>query len=409
MKSVKMAGIVMLGFLLLVPFSVSHAEIQAGSASLISRGWGEGGGFDGFKFATQSVVPDGETGDFYVETNIIFLGSEVGVQDLGEGSIDTITEVPETDYSDSCGMELDHVYAFTLADATYAIIEFTEIATDIAPTGEYPYKSTFNYKYQPDSSRSFVTGTVAPEAMVGTTKYSDGHFELWFELKENLNSESQDYTSVSVTGGEITDSLTLEYYSDCDCWEEVDMLAVGDSVNLTDVYTFNYTVDSTSETLTATAGAVFESFATLQSPGNGATVENPVTLEWLAADGAIDYEVELQGPGDFDLFQETTGTSIQITETLSAGAYTWTVFAMGSNNAETVTDAWSFSVEVEGVLPGDLDSNTTVDLADAILALQVASDISNGSMVNINSDVNGDGKIGLAETIYILQKVAGLR
>lgn len=377
MKRVKMAGIVMLGFLLLVPFSVSYAEIQAGSASLISRGWGEGGGFDGFKFATQSVVPDGETGDFYVEENIIFLGS--GVQAIGFGPtvcFDTITEVPETGYLDSCGMELDHVYAFKLADATYAIIEFTEIAIDIDPTGDYPYKSTFKYKYQPDGSRSFVTGTVAPEAIVGTTKHIDGNFTLWFELEENLNSESQDYTSVSVTGGEITGSLTMEYYSDCDCWEEVDSINVGTSVTfLDDVYTFNYTVDGNAETLTATAGAVFENFATLQSPADADTVNNPVTLQWEAATGATEYEVEVVGPGDFDFCRMTIGTTLQITETLSVGDYTWTVFAVGSNNAETVTDPWSFTVSAGGAstVPGDVNNSGTLDLADIIYGLQVLS------------------------------------
>lgn len=372
MKSVKMAGIVMLGFLLLVPFSVSYAEIQAGSASLISRAWNDN---EGFKFSTASVVQVGEwslewsDGDFMVETNIIFLGSGVEAQDLGGGSLDTITEVPETGYLDSCGMDLGHVYAFKLAGPTYAIIQFTAIA-DTHAEGTV---SSFNYKYQLDGSRSFASDT--SQAIVGTTKHSDGNFTLWFELKENLNSESQDYTSVSVTGGEIAGSLTMEYYLDCDCWEEVDMLAVGDSVNLTDVYNFNYTVADNPETLTATAGAIFENFASLQSPGNGATEENPVTLEWRAADGAIDYEVEVQGPGDFDFCRMTTGTTLQITETLSVGDYTWTVFAVGSNNAETVTDPWSFTVSAGGAstVPGDVNNSGTLDLADIIYGLQVLS------------------------------------
>jgi len=29
--------------------------------------------------------------------------------------------------------------------------------------------------------------------------------------------------------------------------------------------------------------------------------------------------------------------------------------------------------------------------------------------INLNADVNGDGKIGKEELVYILQKVAGLR
>ncbi|NJL60489.1 MAG: hypothetical protein HC887_13445, partial [Desulfobacteraceae bacterium] len=47
-------------------------------------------------------------------------------------------------------------------------------------------------------------------------------------------------------------------------------------------------------------------------------------------------------------------------------------------------------------------------LADAIIGLKILDDISVSS-VNQNADVNGDGKIGTEELIYILQKVAGLR
>jgi hypothetical protein len=51
------------------------------------------------------------------------------------------------------------------------------------------------------------------------------------------------------------------------------------------------------------------------------------------------------------------------------------------------------------------------NLADAILALQVISDLHPVPTVSINkeADVDGDGRIGMAEAIYILKKVAGMR
>jgi hypothetical protein len=49
-----------------------------------------------------------------------------------------------------------------------------------------------------------------------------------------------------------------------------------------------------------------------------------------------------------------------------------------------------------------------VDLADAILALQFMAKM-HTPYVHGNADVNGDGLIGMAEAIYILQKVSGLR
>lgn len=51
-----------------------------------------------------------------------------------------------------------------------------------------------------------------------------------------------------------------------------------------------------------------------------------------------------------------------------------------------------------------------VDLADSILALKIVCCVDvTGYNITIGADVNGDGKIGIEEVIYILQKVAGLR
>ncbi len=49
-----------------------------------------------------------------------------------------------------------------------------------------------------------------------------------------------------------------------------------------------------------------------------------------------------------------------------------------------------------------------MDLADAILALQVLSGL-NPDGIQLNADANGNGKIGLEEVIYTLQVVAGLK
>ena len=59
-------------------------------------------------------------------------------------------------------------------------------------------------------------------------------------------------------------------------------------------------------------------------------------------------------------------------------------------------------------LKGDLNGDGNVNLADAILALQVLAGL-NADEIHLSADVNEDGKIGLAEVIYILQKVADLR
>ena len=58
---------------------------------------------------------------------------------------------------------------------------------------------------------------------------------------------------------------------------------------------------------------------------------------------------------------------------------------------------------------GDIDGNGAVDLADAILALQVMAGNQPSATIFMEADVNNDNRIGLEEAIYIMQRVAGFR
>ena len=60
-------------------------------------------------------------------------------------------------------------------------------------------------------------------------------------------------------------------------------------------------------------------------------------------------------------------------------------------------------------LPGDVNLSNKVDIADAILAMQLLSRMTPAGTVSRKADADGDGKIGLAEVLYVLQKAAGLR
>ncbi|MGD9975257.1 MAG: dockerin type I domain-containing protein [Desulfatirhabdiaceae bacterium] len=52
-----------------------------------------------------------------------------------------------------------------------------------------------------------------------------------------------------------------------------------------------------------------------------------------------------------------------------------------------------------------MNNDGIVDLTDAVLALQVINGLQ-PTGIYLSADVNGDGKIGMAEVIYILQQVA---
>ena len=58
---------------------------------------------------------------------------------------------------------------------------------------------------------------------------------------------------------------------------------------------------------------------------------------------------------------------------------------------------------------GDLNNDGKSDLADAIIAMQVMTNIAPAQTYSKEGDVNSDGKIGQPEAIYIMQKAAGVR
>jgi hypothetical protein len=58
---------------------------------------------------------------------------------------------------------------------------------------------------------------------------------------------------------------------------------------------------------------------------------------------------------------------------------------------------------------GDIDLSAIIDLTDAILALQILTQVDPAVTVYIQADLNGDEKIGLEEVGYILQIISELR
>ncbi len=59
---------------------------------------------------------------------------------------------------------------------------------------------------------------------------------------------------------------------------------------------------------------------------------------------------------------------------------------------------------------GDVNNDGKIDLADAILSMQVLSNMDTaGKTITMAADTNNDSKIGIAEVIYVLQKLAGIR
>ena len=96
---------------------------------------------------------------------------------------------------------------------------------------------------------------------------------------------------------------------------------------------------------------------------------------------------------------------------LPNGSYTFSVRAKdGSHNVDPSPASQSFTVDYPYAdAYGDVKEDGNVDLLDAVLALQVCAGMTHEEEINNDADVNNDEKIGLAEVVYILQRVSGMR
>jgi|AACY02.16.fsa_nt_gi hypothetical protein len=73
-----------------------------------------------------------------------------------------------------------------------------------------------------------------------------------------------------------------------------------------------------------------------------------------------------------------------------------------------------FTVPAGAAYYGDINGDDTSDVNDAIIALQVVANVPNAFdgfdiSTSPHMDVNGDGKVGLEESAYALQRSVGAR
>lgn len=88
---------------------------------------------------------------------------------------------------------------------------------------------------------------------------------------------------------------------------------------------------------------------------------------------------------------------------LGDGPLEWSVASTGATSETVAGDLrWT-----DAPLAGDLNYLDGIDLADLLIALQIASGIP--VPASPQRDVNGDGRIGLADAIFILRNVSGMR
>ena len=81
-------------------------------------------------------------------------------------------------------------------------------------------------------------------------------------------------------------------------------------------------------------------------------------------------------------------------------------------DGESNWEEWQYGsspIDAMSARRGDLDGDKYVSLADAILVLKVLCGMGEPGGVSLEGDVNGDGKVGAEEALYITQKVSATR
>jgi hypothetical protein len=118
----------------------------------------------------------------------------------------------------------------------------------------------------------------------------------------------------------------------------------------------------------------------------------------------------------FDLIDEDNGVLDGVflgtySDFLYNGDYRLVFYARNADGLVTFSSSTMVTVTggTSAVKLGDVNDDEIIDLADAILALQVVSGITPSEDVYYEADVNGDDRIGLEEVIHVIQYLAELR
>ncbi|MFZ2806679.1 MAG: serpin family protein [Desulfosalsimonadaceae bacterium] len=78
------------------------------------------------------------------------------------------------------------------------------------------------------------------------------------------------------------------------------------------------------------------------------------------------------------------------------------------DQADTDGDGIGDTCDPVSNMPGDINGDRTVNLADLVIALQICDGLDITPPINLAADVDGDSRLGMVEALYILRKIAGM-
>lgn len=131
-------------------------NVESGSVTLVSAGHPP----MGFDFSDGDVITG--DGDFVITGGDVnygygFLDAGVLIQDLGDMSLNDVTEAPSTSYTNGTAGAIElyegHVYAFQLSGTSYGLLYVRSVSADFS--SGLTITLHLNYKYRGDGSRTF--------------------------------------------------------------------------------------------------------------------------------------------------------------------------------------------------------------------------------------------------------------
>jgi len=267
------------------------------------------------------------------------------------------------------------------------------------------------------------SASTAPQATAESVHSQvDGKYAAVFHVEDPFQQAS----AVRVTGegnSYVGSGIDLIWDETNKFWNSGQTYEIGATQVTTPYPSFTFTftpqpegaaIDPVTKTIT---GYVTEFASELQPSGSVST--NPV-FTWMGITGASNYGVELNDglTRVWDKYQipatllDTYSVPYDGSTPLENGkTYNYLIWSQVEQNGVWNTSHADGSFTYTGtaaVDKGDINADSSVNMADAILALKVMSGM-DSTGVSLSGDVNADGKIGMAEVIYILQYVAGLR
>lgn len=131
-------------------------NVESGSVTLVSAGHPP----MGFDFSDGDVITG--DGDFVITGGDVnygygFLDAGVLIQDLGDMSLNDVTEAPSTSYTNGTAGAIElyegHVYAFQLSGTSYGLLYVRSVSADFS--SGLTITLHLDYKYRGDGSRTF--------------------------------------------------------------------------------------------------------------------------------------------------------------------------------------------------------------------------------------------------------------